>query len=195
MANLGSSVSDSVLLLTRPWSIIVCLFSDSAVYKALMNFKSYAENNAAVFIFGVMACAIVMYFLEAFMLKKLANRLDLSHSWLAFVPLLNKCLLGPVIFNNDKDKVRSSLCTALLFLVSTFLSFTGLYKSADVFSIFIYDLPILCVQMFYNYKLYSMLSKKAKLMIIFDIITFGRLSPILGFAVRNNEFVESNGDR
>ncbi len=190
MFDLRNSIDQLILSLTRPWSIIICLFSDSAMYKALIGFKGYAENNSSIFVVGVVVCAVVMYFLEAEMLRKLAGRLNLSHSWLAFVPILNSCLLGPIIFNKDKDKVRSSLCTALLLWFSTFLLCAGLDKVAGVFSIFVYDLPILIVQMFYNYKLYSMLSKKAKPMIIFDIITCGRLSPILAFAVRNNEFIE-----
>ena len=175
--------------LTRPWSLLFSLFSGSAPYKIFESFKSSVQSNNTAFIVGIFVFCFVLYFLEALALKKLADRLSLSYSWVAFVPILNCCLFGPIIFNKDKDKVKSNLCTALMLWFSTLMAYLGL-DSLGPWSILFYDIPVLSVEAFYNYKIYSMLSKKAKAMLIFDVLTFGKFFPFLAFAIRNNEFVE-----
>ena len=175
MFNIGNIGGYLLTELTRPWSLLFYLFSNSAPYKIFENFKDSVQRNNVIFIVGIVVFCLILYLLEAVALKKLADRLNLSYSWLAFIPLLNGCLFGPIIFNKDKDKVMSNLCTALMLWFSIFMSYLCL-DHIGPWSILVYDIPVLLVEAFYSYKIYSMLSKKAKIMLCFDVLTFGKFS-------------------
>lgn len=71
--------------LTRPWSLLFYLFSNSAPYKIFENFKDSVQRNNVIFIVGIVVFCLILYLLEAVALKKLADRLSLSHSWLALL--------------------------------------------------------------------------------------------------------------
>lgn len=189
MFEIGSIGGYLLTELTRPWSLLFYLFSGSKPYKIFESFKNSVQSDNTIFVVGIVILYFILYFLEALALKKLADRLNLSYSWLAFVPFLNCCLYGPIIFNKDDDKVKSNLCTALLLWFSVFMSFLGL-DSIGPWSIIVYDIPVSFVEAFYSYKIYSMLSKKAKGMLIFDVLTFGKFSPFMLFSVRNNKFLK-----
>ena len=132
--------------------------------------------------FILIAYMLVIYIFGALTFKKVADRLGLSHSWLACIPLVRQCMYAPILF-------RDNCVIASLF--TFFWVWLGSFSGASYpFNHILCYIPLFLMQMFYNYKFYSMLSKKAKTLITIDILTCGMISPILGFTVRNNEFTD-----
>lgn len=155
---------------------------------------------------------IIFYILSSLGLMKIADKNGVRHSYLAWIPILNKYVLGKVAFKST----ATTIIFFILSLVSSFSIYFGTisvgptyldpntyvsqYKSqygsytvvtkympSSGLSLFICLIALIfyIMYMIALYKIYAKMSTKAVIMIICSII-FPILIPIFLFAIRKN---------
>ncbi len=127
-----------------------------------------------MFLFFIIILLIILYIFQGIGLSKIAKRMNIKNSWLAWIPFANMFLLGQV---SMEDNIGIAL-VALLVLSSLAnkIAFLKLASFGYVVLLFIVA-----------HNLYKKLSDKATVMTVFSVLTGGILIPIFIFAIRNNE--------
>ena len=130
---------------------------------------------------------IVLYILSGIGLMGITNKLGQKGSWMAWVPIFNFYLMGKLAFT----KIIGWIIVVLIFLGSSYSSTingvtkTGTILPAPFNAIAGYILAALLLTSIY--RIYSKVSEKAVVMMIFTVLSFGFLTPVFLFAIRNNE--------
>jgi hypothetical protein len=146
------------------------------------------------FLFLFLIIVLVLYILHGIGLMKIAKKLNVSHAWMAWVPVLNFYLLGKVAFNN----IYVQLALPILFILGgsreTTVNGEIITKGTilpspldDIMWLAFMILMFVCL-----YMVYKRMSKKAVIMLVFTILSFGLLTPIFLFAIRKNNIVDNN---
>ncbi len=136
------------------------------------------------------AFGFISYVFNSVGLYEIAKREDEKPYILAWIPCINKYLLGRIAFKSDSH----ALILTFLSLGTTFFSLFILFMYGELYAILAlllisFTLSIITTIYSYiaRYKIYSRYSKSTILMTIFDVISCGILGPIFLFAIRNNE--------
>lgn len=118
---------------------------------------------------------VLRMFLGGFGLMRIADKHNEPHSWMAFVPLLNRYILGKIAFQS----------TGLAILLPA-LVIAPLVVGLGALS----GMVVLAASIMYYvalYKVYKKMSNHFVLMLVFSILTLGFLTPFFLFGIRNNE--------
>lgn len=145
----------------------------------------------AGFMLLIFVILFTLYIFGSIGLMAIAKKLNITGGWMAWLPIFNFYLLGKVAFNkgagwflaisgllsgnynltvNDEQVASSPILPAPL---NSFLSLA--------FVVFLFTSL---------YKVYNKFSDKAGIMTVTSVLTFGLLSPIYLFAIRNNDVRE-----
>ena len=130
---------------------------------------------------------IVLYILSGIGLMGITNKLGQRGSWMAWVPIFNFYLMGKLAFT----KIIGWITVALVFFSSSYSSTingettTGTILPAPFDTIAGYILAALLLTSIY--KIYNKVSEKAVVMMLFTVLSFGLLTPVFLFAIRNND--------
>ena len=155
------------------------------------NYAFRAMLHASIVI--ILACiisVIVLYILKAIGLMKIADKLGTPNSWLAFIPVANMYLLGKMAFK-EAWLTWTLVILDIINFASPFAKpfWTGntliIVTATSIFSIILLILNYIAL-----YKIYSKISDKAVVMLIFTVLTAGFIAPIFLFAIRNNPLKE-----
>ncbi len=150
-------------------------------------FLGILTGVVGVFIF--FGLFITFYLFSSLGLMKIADKNNLTGSWMAWIPILNFALIGKIAFNN----IIIQWTLPILFILTTETDSTVNGKIINSGSIlppplnsigsFVWIILIfVCI-----YKIYNKMSDKAVIMTILSILSFGFLIPIFLFAIRKNE--------
>lgn len=155
------------------------------------NYAFRAILHASIIIILVcVVLVIALYLFQSIGLMKIADKLGSSNSWLAFIPVANMYLLGKTVF----EEAWLTWTLVIVDIINYAFPFTNLLLPSNsidfalLTSIIRIILLILSCVAFY--KLYSKVSDKAVIMIIFTVLTAGLIAPIFLFAIRNNPIRE-----
>lgn len=161
------------------------------------------DQQLALIIFGffglLLALKIVFFVLRNLPVMKIAKRMGIKHRWLSLVPIADSYIFGRVAFEGNVMpfsflglNIISTLVSifAQYFFLSSIFSGGNLDLSLCNFTLNINIFRLLYTILKYDgaYQIYKKLSDKAVVMTVFTVLTFGLLTPIFLFAIRNNEF-------
>lgn len=125
---------------------------------------------------------LVFYCLQSYGVMKIAQRHNVQHSWLAWIPVANAYIYGKIAFKSTTKAaalfaLKVAPLTNILFLIlgSDASSITNIFSFA--YTIFLF---------YATYKIYKQMSDRAVMMLIFSALSGGTLIPIFLFAIRNN---------
>lgn len=145
----------------------------------------------AGFMLLIFVILFTLYILGSIGLMGIAKKLNITGGWMAWIPIFSFYLLGKIAYNkgagwflaisgllsgnynmtiNDEQVASSPILPAPL---NTFVSLA--------FVVFLFTSL---------HKVYDRMSDKAVIMTVTTVLTFGLLSPIYLFAIRNNEVRE-----
>lgn len=124
----------------------------------------------------------ISYILRGYGLMKIAQRYNIEHSWLAWVPVANAYIYGKVAFKSTEKAI------ALFILKAIPLSgiVVQVFKSAATVTLGVLSWLYMPFFFYAVYKIYKQMSDKAVPMLIFSILSGGVLVPFFIFAIRNN---------
>ena len=161
------------------------------------------------FLLFILVSGFLFYVLSALGLKRIADKNNVKHSWLAWIPAINNYIYGKIAFKTTFRAVLftligsfGSLCTTMIFFASESVNSSIATISPDnyflisIFSsipaLFRLLLPIITYVLLFiaTYKIYKKMSDKATTMLVFSILSCGFLIPIFLFAIRNNDVRE-----
>lgn len=129
---------------------------------------------------------IFCYLFFAIGLMTMANRLNVPHGWLAFIPIGSLWVFGEVL----KEKVpepfhrNTGWWLILIFVIQYILSFIPVIGTIIVIAYGVLHIWLL-------HQLYTMFSEKAVVLTIITIVSLGILSSFFVFAIRNNPIREN----
>lgn len=136
------------------------------------------------------AFGFISYIFNSIGLYEIAKREDEKPYILAWIPCINKYLLGKIAFKSDTH----ALILTFLSLGTTLFSLFMIFMYGELYAIltlllisFILSVITTIYSYIARYKIYSRYSKSTILMTIFDVITCGILGPVFLFAIRDNE--------
>ena len=134
---------------------------------------------------------IISYAFVSIGLFEIARREKIKHGYLAWIPYLNKYVLGRIAF---KNKIHSVILTVLsigVFLSSSIMIFIK-SNSTYTFALisFILSIILSVYSYFAHYKVFKKYSKSTVLMTVLDVISCGILGPFFIFAIRDNDLKE-----
>ena len=135
------------------------------------------------------AFGFISYVFNSIGLYEIAKREKEKPYFIAWIPCVNKYLLGNIAFKSDTHALILTFLSIGTTLFSLFIIFMygELYAILAIFSIsFILSIITAIYSFIARYRIYSKYSKSTILMTIFDIVSCGILGPILLFAIRNN---------
>lgn len=156
--------------------------------------QDLAQDNLALFLsmlIGVILLALLSYVVESFSLIKLAKKVNVKNTWLAFIPVVRMYIYGKIAF---KDKIRPCLlvllnCVSIATLAITNSGFKDKWTLViAVLNVFQWANVFLTFHSLY--KIYKKFSDKAVIMLILSVLTDSIIAPIFLFAIRNNELRE-----
>lgn len=142
------------------------------------------------FIAFFLIIGLVLYILGSIGLMKIANKIEGKGGWMAWLPFFSNYLTGKLAFNK-----LTGWCLVILMFLSSQKSSTINGQTITTGSILptpfcsIAGLALAILLLVSLYKIYSKVSDKAVIMIIFTVLSFGLLSPIFLFAIRNNPVI------
>lgn len=131
----------------------------------------------------------ISYVFNSIGLYEIAKREKEKPYFIAWIPCVNKYLLGKIAFKSDTHALILTFLSIGTTLFSLFIIFMygELYAILAIFSIsFILSIITAIYSFIARYRIYSKYSKSTILMTIFDIVSCGILGPIFLFAIRNN---------
>ncbi len=138
--------------------------------------------------------AFILYILKGVAVMKMAKKMGIKNSGLAFVPIINSYILGKMAF---EDKVMPYLFLGFnifSFLFGSMFSSTILavfggssLNSAELSMLSTLQAVHMVFAYYLLYKVYKKFSDKAVVMTVFTVLSCGILQPIFLFAIRNNE--------
>lgn len=130
---------------------------------------------------------LVFYCLQSYGVMKIAQRHNVQHSWLSWVPIANAYIYGKIAFKSTTKAaalfaLKVAPLTNILFLIfgDNASSITNIFSFA--YAIFLF---------YATYKIYKRMSDRAVMMLIFSVLSGGTLIPIFLFAIRNNPISEN----
>ena len=135
------------------------------------------------------AFGFISYVFNSIGLYEIAKREKEKPYFIAWIPCVNKYLLGKIAFKSDTHALILTFLSIGTTLFSLFIIFMygELYAILAIFSIsFILSIITAIYYFIARYRIYSKYSKSTILMTIFDIVSCGILGPIFLFAIRNN---------
>ena len=135
------------------------------------------------------ASGFISYVFTSIGLYEIAKREKEKPYFIAWIPCVNKYLLGKIAFKSDTHALILTFLSIGTTLFSLFIIFMygELYAILAIFSIsFILSIITAIYSFIARYRIYSKYSKSTILMTIFDIVSCGILGPIFLFAIRNN---------
>ncbi len=146
----------------------------------------------AFIIYGII---FVFYIYSGIGLMKITNKMGEKGSWMAWVPVLNLYLIGKLAFS----KIVGCII-AILFVLG--VKFSSTVNGETVESVTILPAPLNTIAAFALgililaslYKIYVKFSKKAVILLILTILSFGFLAPKFLFDIRNNEIIDKTKD-
>lgn len=151
------------------------------------NYAFRAILHASIII--ILVCVVLLitlYLFQSIGLMKITDKLGTPNSWLAFIPIANIYLLGKTVF----EEAWLTWALVILDIMNYVFPFTNLLlpsNSIDFATVTsIIRLMLLILSCVAFYKLYSKVSDKAVVMLIFTVLTAGLIAPIFLFAIRNN---------
>ena len=140
------------------------------------------------FIYG-----FVSYAFNSYGLYELARAEDEPKAILAWIPYINKYILGKIAF----ESTAQGVILASLGLISAIFALITLFISSSEMALYICSAIslilslILAIYTFVaRYKVYKKYSKSTILMTVFDVISLGILGPFFIFAIKHNDKVE-----
>ena len=137
------------------------------------------------------AFGFISYVFNSIGLYEIAKREKEKPYFIAWIPCVNKYLLGKIAFKSDTHALILTFLSIGTTLFSLFIIFMygELYAILAIFSIsFILSIITAIYSFIARYRIYSKYSKSTILMTIFDIVSCGILGPIFLFAIRNNNY-------
>ena len=135
------------------------------------------------------AFGFISYVFNSIGLYEIAKREKEKPYFIAWIPCVNKYLLGKIAFKSDTHALILTFLSIGTTLFSLFIIFMygELYAILAIFSIsFILSIITAIYSFIARYRIYSKYSKSTILITIFDIVSCGILGPIFLFAIRNN---------
>ena len=156
--------------------------------------QDLAQDNLALFLsmeIGVILLALLSYSVESFSLIKLAKKVNVKNSWLAFIPVVRMYIYGKIAF---KDKIRPSLLVLLTCMTNVNIAIVNSEFKDDLIMIIavlnVFQWFQVALTFYTVYKIYKKFSNKAVIMLILSVLTDSIIAPIFLFAIRNNELRE-----
>lgn len=136
----------------------------------------------------VFFAALIGYLLSAIGLSKIAKKKAEENTWLSWVPLLKDYLSCKIAFNN---KTYALIYLIFLCVMSALSIFSMRITAQNVinmnFNLSTFGIAATIFSFVIDYKIYKQFSRKATLMLVFDILTLRLLNPVFLFAIGNNE--------
>lgn len=157
-------------------------------------------DNFPIFfaILGVFALILIsFYLLKSLAIMKMAQKMEIKNSWLAFVPFARYYTYGKIAFTGRAMAILF-LCLSVVFKLLRFWKCFAYVAPAfyrdnialfSLISTAIIVLERICavVAFYASYRIFKKFSDKAVVMTIFTVLSCGLLTPIFLFAIRNNE--------
>jgi uncharacterized membrane protein len=135
------------------------------------------------------AFGFISYAFNSYGLYEIAKRKEEKNALIAWIPYINKYILGKVSFKSSIHGILLVFLNIIEIISLCILLFVRSIKVVNNISIAILVLSIITSVYTYvaHYKLYRKYSKSTILMTVLDILSFGILGPFFIFAIRNNE--------
>jgi predicted PurR-regulated permease PerM len=162
--------------------------SDLAGLGAIMAFMG-------VFIFILLAVAVVMYIFSALALYKMASNRNINNPWFAWIPFLNLYLMGEIIdqrvYLGELEIPYAQLVLPLGSLaVGLISSLLGAIPYIGAIIAFILPIAWAIYVFAAVYRLYKLYKPGSAVLYLILSIIFSILQPIFMFTMRNNEYTE-----
>lgn len=145
--------------------------------------------GALTFAIGIVMSAIyfVFYCLQSAGIMKIAQRHEIKHSWLAWVPIANAYIYGKIAFKDTFKAVALLVLKLAPMSLFPFLFSYPLFHGENLgIGTRILNLAYIVFLMYATYKIYKQMSDKATAMMIWSVLSCGTLIPVFLFAIRNN---------
>lgn len=145
-----------------------------------------------IIVYGLLCLyGIISYAFNSYGIYKIAKREEKKPEFLAWIPYLNRIIMGKIAFNSSIQGIIMAL-VGLLSIVTILISlFVKLTNVQLMFSLAITSFILSIISKLFDfvahYKIYSKYSKSAIIMTVLDIVSLGILGPIFVFAIRDND--------
>ena len=127
---------------------------------------------------------VVLYVFYSFSLMKIAQRFNINHTVLAWIPIVHTFTHAKIAFeDNKKSRLILTLNLLTVFLI-TFAVINRLVYMTTPLNILNFIARIFLFLS--TYKIYKKLTTKTVLWLLASIFSFGLLTPVLLFTIRNN---------
>lgn len=161
-------------------------------------FLKFLPEKSIVFLLTVsVAVVLLLYILNSIALKKIADRLKIPKSHLAWIPMVNQYIMGCIAFYGKKTKtVIYTLVVNLISLFEIIINCIAVFKTENhtvtVLQGISSLLNIVAFIFILNagHKVYSVLSEKSKVLIALNVFFGLKLFSIFIFFLRNKKFVD-----
>lgn len=127
---------------------------------------------------------VILYAFYSFSLMKIAHRFNIKHTFLAWIPIVHTFTHAKIAFEDNK---KSGLILILNLLTVFLIAFAIINKLIYLTTpLNILNFVARVFLFLSTYKVYKKLTIKPILWLLASIFSFGLLTPIFLFAIRNN---------
>ena len=131
---------------------------------------------------------VVLYAFYSFSMMKIAQRFNINHTVLAWIPVVHTFTHAKIAFEDNKKAGLILMLNLLTVFLITFAVVNKLVYMTTPLNILNF---VARVFLFLStYKIYKKLTNKPILWLLVSIFSSGLLTPVLFFAIRNNELKE-----
>lgn len=128
---------------------------------------------------------VVLYAFYSFSMMKIAQRFNINHTVLAWIPVVHTFTHAKIAFEDNKKAGLILMLNLLTVFLITFAVVNKLVYMTTPLNILNF---VARVFLFLStYKVYKKLTNKPILWLLVSICSSGLLTPVLFFAIRNNE--------
>lgn len=128
---------------------------------------------------------VVLYAFYSFSMMKIAQRFNINHTVLAWIPIVHTFTHAKIAFEDNKKAGLILMLNLLTVFLITFAIVNKLIYMTTPLNILTFVTHI-CLFLS-SYKIYKKLTNKPILWLLGSIFSLGLLTPVLFFAIRNNQ--------
>ncbi len=145
-----------------------------------------------IIIYGLLCLyGIISYAFNSYGIYKIAKREEKQPAFLAWIPYLNRIIIGKIAFNSSIQGTIMAFVGLLSMVMMIITVFVKLSNVQLMFSLVITSFILSIISKLFDlvahYKIYSKYSGSTIIMTVLDIISLGILGPIFVFAIRDND--------
>lgn len=131
---------------------------------------------------------VVLYVFYSFSMMKIAQRFNINHTVLAWIPVVHTFTHAKIAFEDNK---KAGLILALNLLTVFLIAFAIINKLVYMTTpLNILNFVARIFLFLSTYKIYKKLTNKPLVWLLASIFSSGLLTPVLFFTIRNNQLKE-----